>query len=406
MMVQIFKTKYSILIIILSLLVSACAQRIKHTPLTPEQYNAIEFSDPGGSDRWWGDTAPPKLEESLKKSAVILKQQFPRAAISHHENTSNPPKYESLIISGGGADGAFGAGILVGWTKSGKRPQFELVTGTSTGAIIAPFAFLGEKYDDILYDIYAKLTREKVYESRLLNGMLGGSAIADTSSLRAQLEKHITISLIKEIAAEHRKARSLFVVTTHFDSMRPMIWNIGSIAEKENNEAVLLIRKIILASASIPVLFPPVKFEREIDGKIYTELHVDGGVTRNAFSYPAKITMPNIERIQGLHFERNVYVIQNSNSKLSYEPAPTDLAGIASRTTLGLLQNKINSDIEKIYYLSKRDGTYFNMIEIPDYFKADKAIEFDSVYINELLKVGLEMGQTGTFWHSLPPSER
>ena len=292
----------------------------------------------------------------------------------------------------------------MGWTKPGKRPQFELVTGTST--IIAPFPFLGEKYDDILYDIYAKLTREKVYESRFLNGMLGGSAIADTSSLGTQIEKHITLNLIKEIAAEHRKARSLFVVTTHFDSMRPMIWNIGSIAEKENNEAVLLIRKIILASASIPVLFPPVKFEREIDGKIYTELHVDGGGTRNAFSYPAKITMPNIERIQGLHFERNVYVIQNSNSKLSYEPAPTDLAGIASRTTLGLLQNKINSDIEKIYYLSKRDGTYFNMIEIPDYFKADKAIEFDSVYINELLKVGLEMGQTGSFWHSLPPSER
>ena len=291
-MIKMLTVKYSISITLLIFLVAGCAQKIKHTPLTPEQYNATEFSDPGGSDRWWGDTAPPKLEESLKKSAVILKQRFPRAAISHHENASNPPKYESLIISGGGADGAFGAGILVGWTKSGKRPQFELVTGTSTGAIIAPFAFLGEKYDDILYDIYAKLTREKVYESRLLNGMLGGSAIADTSSLRAQLEKHITISMIKEIAAEHRKARSLFVVTTHFDSMRPMIWNIGSIAEKENNEAVLLIRKIILASASIPVLFPPVKFEREIDGKIYTELHVDGGALATRFRIQPKLLCP------------------------------------------------------------------------------------------------------------------
>lgn len=399
-------SKVGVLFALFVTLLSGCAQRIQHSPLSLEQYNAIEFSDSGGTDRWWGDSAPPGLEDSLRKHAVILKQRFPSAVTSHVDNVTNPPRYDSLIISGGGADGAFGAGILVGWTKSGLRPQFEVVTGTSTGAVIAPFAFLGEEYDDKLYEIYSNLTRAKVYESRLLNAVFGGSSIADTQSLRSQIERHVTLDLIKKIAVEHRKARSLFVVTTHFDSMRPMIWDIGSIAAQENNQAVLLIRKVILASASIPVLFPPVKFERKIEGKIYTELHIDGGVTRNAFSYPAKITMADIERIQGLHFNRNVYVIQNSNSKLSYEPAPTDLAGIASRSTLGLLQNKINSDIEQIYYLSKRDGIHFNMIEIPDHFKADKAIEFDTTYINELLQLGIELGQKGSFWHSTPPSER
>ena len=120
----------------------------------------------------------------------------------------------------------------------------------------------------------------------------------------------------------------------------------------------------------------------------------------------AKISIKEIEKIQGLTFKRNVYVIQNGNSKLPFTPAPVDMIGIATRTTLGLLQEKINADVERIYYLTQRDEVGFNMIEIPDYFKADKAIEFDSVYINELLKVGLEMGQTGSFWHSLPPSER
>lgn len=387
-------------------LLTSCAQKIVHTPLSPEQYQAMDLSDSGGAERWWGDTAPPLLEESLKRDALILRQRFPDAIPTRHNELSPAPVYNSLIISGGGADGAFGAGIIVGWTKSGKRPQFEVVSGTSTGAVIAPFAFLGAKYDDVLHDIYANLTREKVYESTLLKGIFGGSSIADTTSLREQIKQHINLQLIKEIAAEHRKARNLFVVTTHFDSMRPMIWDIGNIAAQENDEAVLLIRKIILASASIPVLFPPVKFERQVNGKTYTELHIDGGVTRNAFSYPAKISIAEIERIQGLHFQRNVYVIQNSNSKLYYEPAPTDLTGIASRTTLGLLQNKTNADIEQIYYLSQRDGINFHMIEIPDSFKADKAIEFDSGYINELLKLGIEVGQQGIFWHKVPPSVR
>lgn len=387
-------------------LLAACAQKIVHTPLSSEQYSAIAYSDSGGLERWWGDAAPPLLEESLKQHSVILKQRFPDAVITNTTEPPQRPKYNSLIISGGGADGAFGAGVIVGWTKSGKRPQFEVVSGTSTGAVIAPFAFLGPKYDDILYDIYANLTREKVYKSELLKGIFGGSAIADTTSLKEQIKQHIDLNLIKKIAIEHRKARSLFVVTTHFDAMRPMIWDIGHIAENENEEAVLLIRKIILASASIPVLFPPVKFERQIEGKIYSELHVDGGVTRNAFSYPAKISIADIERIQGLEFERNIYVIQNSNNRLYYEPAPTDLAGIASRTTFGLLQNKTNADIEKIYYLSQRDGVNFHMIEIPDSFRADKAIEFDSTYINALLKLGVEVAQQDSFWHKLPPSER
>ncbi|MBU2972069.1 patatin-like phospholipase family protein [Pseudoalteromonas sp. C2R02] len=381
----------------------SCAQKIAHNPLSKSEYNAIDFADSKRAERWWGDVKPPLLKENLHHQAIILQQRFPSAIKTKSEAS---PDFDALTLSGGGADGAFGAGILVGWTQSGSRPEFELVVGTSTGAVIAPFAFLGAEYDDILFEIYSQLTQEKVYRSQLLSGILGGSSIADTKYLQLQIKKYITLDLIKKIAIEHKKARSLLVVTTHFDAMRPMIWDIGTIAMRENNAAVEQIREIILASASIPIYFPPVAIELHDKTKPYTELHVDGGLTRNAFSYPAQISIDEIERIQGLYFNRNIYVIQNGNSSMQYEPAETDLSSIAARTMLGLLQDKINSDIERIYYLSQRDKLNFNMIEIPDDFIADKAIEFDSTYINKLLKLGIKLGKSGDFWRKKPPSER
>ena len=386
------------------LVVAGCAQPVHHQPLSKEKYDFQHIADTGEGKRWWGDTKPLKLDEYLKKQAKALKQRFPSAVTA--KDKSSAPDFDSLTISGGGADGAFGAGILIGWTKSGKRPEFELVIGTSTGAVIAPFAFLGPKYDATLYKIYSQLTKDKVYSSQVISGLLGGSSFADTKSLKQQIDKFITLELIKAIAQEHRKARDLMVVTTHFDAMRPMIWDIGAIASEENEEAVLKIRKIILASASIPVYFPPVTFERQMNGQSYTELHVDGSLTRNAFAYPAQINISYIEKVQGLIFNRNIYVIQNSNSKIQFEESKTDLSSIALRSILGLLQDKINSDIERIYYLSQRDKLNFNMIEIPSSFVADKAIEFDTEYINKLLDLGTKLGESGNFWYSKPPSER
>ena len=394
--------KIIIVLIFISLL-TGCAQKISHKPLDKETYDTLAFSDSLSEDRWWGDTLPPSIKKNLVQQAEILKQRFPTAI---NADIDSAPAYNSLTISGGGADGAFGAGLLVGWTESGQRPLFEMVTGTSTGAVLAPFAFLGSGYDEVLLNIYRELTKDKIYQSQLLSGIFGGSSIADTTSLQEQIKKYITLDLIEKIAEQHKKSRSLFIVTTHLDAMRPMIWDIGGIASRRNIASVKLIRKIILASAAIPVMFPPVTFEFKKDGKSFTELHVDGGVTRNAFSYPAKISIKEIEKIQGLTFKRNVYVIQNGNSKLPFTPAPVDMIGIATRTTLDLLQEKINADVERIYYLTQRDEVGFNMIEIPDDFIADRAIDFDPEYMNQLIKLGQNIGRTGNFWHSTPPSIR
>lgn len=239
-----------------------------------------------------------------------------------------------------------------------------------------------------------------------MSGLLSGSAVSDTTSLKKQIKKYVTPELVEAIAKEHAKNRKLFVVTTHFDAMRPMIWDIGEIASNRGKDAAPLIVKLILASASIPVLFPPVPIERKINDKHFTELHVDGGMTRSVFAYPAQISVKEVDRIQGLNFHRNVYVILNSNNRLPYEPASVDVLSIAERSTNGLLQNQANADIERIYYLAQRDGINFNMIEIPDNFVADGATNFDPTYMKKLLELGMEIGRKGSFWHDKPPAER
>lgn len=376
------------------LFLPACAQTVQHTPLSVADFKALDFADAGGDERWWGDIAPPNLAQKIKAEA----QKYRLQTESQEQNL--------LAISGGGANGAFGAGLLAGWTASGQRPKLDVVTGSSTGAIIAPFAFLGQEYDGVLLEIYSKATRDNVYRPKILTGLISGSAVADTTSLKKQIEKHVTRELVQAIAAEHRKGRRLFVVTTHFDAMRPMIWDMGYIANEHGQEGLELIRQVILASASIPVLFPPVPIEWQANGKQFTELHVDGGLTRSVFAYPAQIDVKEIDKIQGVQRRRNVYVILNGNSALGYEPAPVGVLGIAERTTYGLLQNQANADIERIYYLAQRDGINFNMIEIPEVFTADGATEFETAYMNELLSLGRNIGSKGNFWYQKPVSLR
>ncbi|AEF05667.1 patatin-like phospholipase family protein [Alteromonas naphthalenivorans] len=386
--------------IALVFLLSACAQTVHHQPLSKEQYSSIDSSQVGENIRWWGDTLPTGFEEGLRKEAEILKKVHPyykEKAVSQN----------MLAISGGGANGAFGAGLLAGWTESGLRPTFDTVSGVSTGALIAPFAYLGTDYDDELLSIYSSIKRDDVYQPKILTGLLSGSALADTKSLQEQIEHYVTPSLVTKIAEIHRQeGRGLYIITTHLDAMRPMVWDIGEIAQQSTDDSVELIRSIMLASASIPVMFPPVPIERKLNGETYTELHVDGGVTRNVFAYPVQISLKYADKIRGLTFDRKFYLIQNGNSRLTYEPSQVGVLSIAERTIKGLLQGKGNADIERVYYLSQRDDYEFNTIEIPARFVANGAVDFDTVYMNELLELGRSIGKNGEFWYDKPAAYR
>src|SRR5262245_59243796 len=218
-------------------------------------------------------------------------QERERAAGSSDE--SLPPAH-LLAISGGGGDGAFGAGLLCGWFDTGTLPKFKLVTGVSTGSMIAPFAFLGGPYIEQLRMIYTTISDKDVHTIRALNGLYGvvfADALSDTKPLYELISRYVTKEMLADIAAEYGKGRLLLVATASLDQQRPVLWNIGAIAASGHKDALELVRKLILASAAIPGAFPPVMIDVEADGVPYHEMNVDAGVVSQAFLYPIHFSL-------------------------------------------------------------------------------------------------------------------
>ncbi|MFN9212644.1 MAG: patatin-like phospholipase family protein [Betaproteobacteria bacterium] len=191
--------------------------------------------------------------------------------------------YSQLILSGGGANGAFGAGLLNGWSAHGTRPKFKIVTGVSTGALMAPYAFLGAEFDPALKHFYTTTDSRRVFLVRSVRQILSGESLADTGPLADTLNEQIDAAFLERIAAEHRRGRRLYVATTDLDAQRFVIWNLGAIAASGHPQALDFFRRAILASASIPVVFPPVFFQVEADGRRSDEIHVYGAVVTRMF---------------------------------------------------------------------------------------------------------------------------
>jgi hypothetical protein len=222
------------------------------------------------------------------------------------------PPVAYLTISGGGGDGAFGAGLLTGWTASGTRPSFKLVTGISTGALIAPFAFLGPAYDPMLAETYTNVSDSDIFKKRNFTAVLFSDAMADTAPMGHLVERYITRELLDAIAGEYAKGRLLMIGTTNLDSREPVYWNMGAIAASPDPGALPLFRKIILASAAIPGAFPPVMIDVTVNGQRYQEMHVDGGATRQVFMYPQTLHLGEVARAEGADRKRTLYIIRNA----------------------------------------------------------------------------------------------
>src|SRR3954470_8601206 len=189
-----------------------------------------------------------------------------------------------LALSTGGGDGAFGAGLLSGWSLSGKRPEFSVVTGVSTGALMAPFAFIGSSRDDGLKRAYTEYNAGDIFED-----VKTAESLVDTWPLKRLIAKEVTPELLAQIAEAHKKGRRLFVATTNLDAQRGTIWNMGAIAAKGDEAALKLFRDILAASTAIPGLFPPVLIDVEANGKKTQEMHVDGGLSAQVFVAPESL---------------------------------------------------------------------------------------------------------------------
>jgi predicted acylesterase/phospholipase RssA len=378
----------------LLLILTGCASVPERQPLPPEY--TLKAGIPGIPEaRSWGDEWPTFAAERFDKFTVAdFRREFPGVY-------DKPHNY--LAISGGGANGAFGAGLLIGWTATGKRPEFSMVTGVSTGALTAPFAFLGPDYDDEMQEVYTTTTTKDIAEKRNPIAAAFGDSMTDTAPLRKLIAKYIDADMIDAIAREHKRGRRLFVGTVNLDAGRSVIWNIGAIAASDYPQKMSLIHEVLRASSAIPVAFPPVIIPVEAEGRQYDELHVDGGTGSQVFVYPAAIDWKQITSKLKVHGKPQVYVIRNSFLDADYRGIKRNVMPIASRTIDSLIRTQGIGDLYQIYALCRRDGNDFNLAYIPADFTAVPTEGFDPVYMKKLLDRGYQMALDGYPWEKAPP---
>lgn len=321
-------------------------------------------------------------------------------------NQGKKPKIDILALSGGGSDGAFSAGIINGWSQSGKRPEFYLVTGISTGALVAPFAFLGEKYDQRLKEAFTTISAKDVFEIDLTNAVLGNSAsLASTKPLEKLIEKYMNQEVFDDIIKAHNEGRRLYIGTTNIDNQRVNIWNIGEIAiQPDKEKSLALIRKILLASASIPVAFPPVKFDVKVDHKDYDELHVDGGMMTEVFLYGFSVDFSEALNKINYHDEidKSLYIIRNSKIHKDYVPVDQSFLSIGTKALFTLTTSQGVGDLFRIYYLSMKDGFKYNFTYIPYSYNPISQEPFDNLEMNQLYQLGYKMGKSQDYWKHSP----
>ena len=314
------------------------------------------------------------------------------------------PATNFLAISGGGDDGAFGAGLLVGWSAAGTRPQFQVVTGISTGALTAPFAFLGSEYDAELRDVYTSVAPPDILLiRRLASAVLFGEALADTAPLYRLISRYANQAMLDAIGREYLKGRLLLIGTTNLDLQRPVLWNIGAIAASGHPKALELFREILLASASIPGAFPPVMIDVDVAGQPHQEMHVDGGAAAQVFLYPASLELNRRLREQGLRRDRIAYVIRNARMDPEWASTERRLFRIASRSISTMIHFSGQNDVVRIFQTTQRDGVAFRLAYIGADFQAEHTESFDPAYMRALFDYGFAQARNGYPWRLAPP---
>ena len=301
----------------LGLLVVSCGS-LQRNPVPVDQMDAAVVLDMPDV-RSWGNQFSAHFQEDILQSV----RDEPAGAFPRHPDGALA--YNALTLSGGGSDGAFGAGILNGWTESGTRPDFKVVTGISTGALIAPFAFLGPEYDAVLKDFYTGVTTEDILRFRSKVQGIRAESLADSAPLAALIASLVDAEFLKAIAEAHARGKRLYIGTTHLDADRLVVWNMGAIAGSDSPKAPELFRSIMLASASIPGAFPPVFVQVEVNGQTFDEMHVDGGVKTQVFLHGAMVDLAEAARTLGgdekLEDRSTIYLIRNGK----IEPEPTQV---------------------------------------------------------------------------------
>ncbi len=307
-----------------------------------------------------------------------------------------------LVLSGGGSYGAYSAGVVCGWTRAGDRPAFDVVTGVSTGALIAPLAFLGAEGDADLQKFYTQVRARDVFTLRSLATVPFRDAAATSAPLRKIVTGNLTPERVEAIAAAHKKGRRLFIGTTNLETKRFVVWDFGAIAVKGGPAARQLMTDVLVASCSVPGVFPPVPVSVEVDGRSHSELHVDGGVSAPMFLptgvfeavAPKRPTDP----------PANLYIVVAA--KFFQDPAPVKprVLKVLEASVGAFFSGHTRAEVANLYHLSKLHGVKFHVTSVPgDLPIPDSGIDFDPEGMNRLFVAGLDVGLAGPKFATTPP---
>ena len=303
-------------------------------------------------------------------------------------------RLDFIALSGGGSNGAFTAGLMKGWSETGERPDFEVVTGVSTGALAAPFVFLGPDYDDELAEAYTGGAAAGLLQSRGL-GALIGSGIYRSEPLRALVERFVDQDLLREVATEYAKGRVLLVATTDLDSQRGVSWDLGAIATQGTPEALELFRSVLVASASIPGAFPPVLIQSDNAGLYFEEMHVDGGVTTPFLAVPETLWSfkePS-DTLRGARF----YVVVNGRTNPTFEITRDTPQGVLGRSIDILLRASLLTTLAGNKAFADRNDLFFRYAALPNDSEAS-ALDFSVESMSAVYEVGRQGAISGDAW--------
>jgi patatin-like phospholipase len=342
--------------------------------------------------------APPS---TATKSDTDVLANLPNL-IGHEQigsSAAKRPTQNYLALSGGGVFGAYSVGVLNGWTASGTRPNFDVVTGISTGALIATYAFLGSRYDDRLRDDYSDFGSDKVYKGRRKVSLLWADSAVTCEPLEKRIEAALTDDVLAEVAAAHAAGRRLYIGTTNLDTRKLVIWDMGAIASSNRPEARRLYRQILLASASVPGFFPPVLIDVEINGRKYQEMHVDGGTTTCTFFQPYMLNLdPNNIRSRA---GSNLYVILAGKVFADPQGVEGGLVTIGVTGLRTMLYAGARSDLGRLFTLAEITGVNFRLASVSQDFPMNSdSLAVDPKEMHRLYDEGYRQGSNGGEWHS------
>jgi len=313
-------------------------------------------------------------------------------------------RFTYLALSGGGGDGAYGAGVLNGWTASGTRPEFSLVSGVSTGALIAPFAFLGPAYDSYLTEFYTSGVAETLVQSPSVVNVLFGSGLFGDGRLRDLIGRYVTPELLAAVAEEHAKGRRLLVVTTNLDSQRAVIWNMGAIAASGAPNALALLRDVLTASASIPAVFPPQLIDVQAEGRAFQELHVDGSVVTPVFTLPQSILLRD-QKLRTHNGKADIYVVINGRLEPEFAVTRNNTLSIVERSFTTASRARSRATLAATYAFSRANGIGFNLTYIDESApNTTTSRGFDTAYMRSLYQAGYDKARGGAFWERTVPA--